>query len=133
MNLNNIKIWLLFQLRKHLRSPLRNSLQLLILTRDLTKLVQLATTQRCQLSSLKHLFMTSLKVKFKESYLSIMNKLITTKHGTRIQVLGSMISISWAKSNSILPVKTRLSNLKSQTVKMRKKNQKPQAQELTKH
>lgn len=130
MKPKHIKIWLLFQMPKHHQFLLRNSLQLPIHIKDLTKLAQLATTQRYQQSSHKLLFMTLRRVKSKESCLNTMNKRTIIKHGTRIQVLECMTIKNLARNNLIQLVKTPFSNLKYPIARMLKKNKKHLDQEL---
>ena len=131
MNRNNIKIWLLFPLVRHHLFLLRNSLQLLILIKASIKLAQLATTLKCQLSSHKHQSTTSPGAKSSVNYLNITSKPTTIRHGTKTQDLESMTTPSWAKNNSILPVKTPSSNPKSQTARMQKTRPRHQGQEPT--
>lgn len=132
MNRNNIKIWLLFQLLRHHQFLPRNSLQLLTHIKDLTRLVQQATTLKCQQSSLKHQSTISQRAKSSENYLNITNKLTTIKHGTKTQGQESTTIKSWDRNNSILLVKTLLSNLKCPTARTPKTRVELQGQVLIK-
>ena len=65
-------------------------------------------------------FMTSLRVKSRESFLSNMIWLTTTCPGRIIRVQESMILKKWAKSSSIQLVKIKSFNPKSPTAKTRR-------------
>jgi len=115
---NNIRIWLLFHLAKHHLFPQKNLLQLPTLTKDSTRLVLLVTIQKCLPLSLKLSSMILQRARFKENYLSIMNKHTIHKPGTKIPVQESTITRGLDKSNSILLVRIQFSNRKCPTVRM---------------